>query len=342
MSNEVKIAILAIAAIALSFWGYKFILGKNLLIKSNIFYVEYPQVDELMLGTSVTINGVKIGSVESVTLSREDYRGVLVGLDLEKGIRIPQNTLAILAPKGFMGGKVVKLVFDRPCSGPDCAKAGDYLEGRQWGMVEAMLGEDGFKPYVDTLVLGLNEVFDTINAALLGKESNSPIAQGVKSLNSTLENLKSASFQLDVVVRQSSGKIDGTLSNLYSLTGSLEKKSGEIGSIIDNTSSLTGQLAESDIKQMMKEVNASIIALKTTLQETEKTMAGLNGIVTSISNKEGTLGKLIYEDDLYESLNSLSYGMDTLVTDLQVRPYRYIPLKSRKKVKKFDRLDAKR
>ena len=47
MSNEVKIGLLAIVAIALSFWGYKFILGKNMLVKSNIFKVYYENVDGL-------------------------------------------------------------------------------------------------------------------------------------------------------------------------------------------------------------------------------------------------------------------------------------------------------
>ena len=46
MSNEVKIAILAIAALGLSYWGYKFILGKNVLVNSNIYYVEYDDVQE--------------------------------------------------------------------------------------------------------------------------------------------------------------------------------------------------------------------------------------------------------------------------------------------------------
>jgi len=44
---------------------------------------------------------------------------------------------------------------------------------------------------------------------------------------------------------------------------------------------------------------------------------------------------------LFNDISGLSSKADSLMTDIQARPYRYLPLKSRAKVKKFDRLDAK-
>ncbi len=41
MSNEFKVALLALVAMALSYWGYKFIIGKNILKNSNTYSVEY-------------------------------------------------------------------------------------------------------------------------------------------------------------------------------------------------------------------------------------------------------------------------------------------------------------
>ncbi len=340
MSNEVKIALLAIAALALSYWGYKFIIGKNVLVKSNLYYVEYPDVDELMMGTSVTVSGVRVGSVASIDLMKNEYGRVLVTLDLDKDMNVPKDARAVLLPKGFMGGKVIKLVYDNPCNGAGCAKSGDYLQGQTWGMVESMLGEGGLEGYMEIVKDGLEEVFDTINSTLLGSESDSPLAQSVKKLDSTLENLKSASFQLDLTMRKSGGKIDGTLDNLYSLTGSIEKKSDKIGSIIDNADQLSGQLAEADLKKTMNEVNASIASLKSTLTAAEETVNGLNNVIGKINNQEGTLGKLMGDEKLYNNLNSMTYRLDTLMNDFQERPYRYMPLKSRKKVKRFDRQDA--
>jgi phospholipid/cholesterol/gamma-HCH transport system substrate-binding protein len=62
--------------------------------------------------------------------------------------------------------------------------------------------------------------------------------------------------------------------------------------------------------------------------------------MSSVKDGKGTLGKLMTDDAIYERLNRASLAADTLLTDLQERPYRYVPFKSRKRVLKFDRKDA--
>ena len=49
MSKEIKIALLVIIALVVSIWGYKYIIGKNLLKKSNVYYVDYQNVNEEIL-----------------------------------------------------------------------------------------------------------------------------------------------------------------------------------------------------------------------------------------------------------------------------------------------------
>ena len=60
------------------FGGYKFILGTNILSKSNTFYVEYEEVEELRVGTSVTISGYQVGSVASINLPSNKVGEVMV------------------------------------------------------------------------------------------------------------------------------------------------------------------------------------------------------------------------------------------------------------------------
>jgi len=50
---------------------------------------------------------------------------------------------------------------------------------------------------------------------------------------------------------------------------------------------------------------------------------------------------LLKDEKLYYNLNDLSRQTDSLFNDIQDRPYRYIPFKGKKKVKKYDRQDAK-
>jgi phospholipid/cholesterol/gamma-HCH transport system substrate-binding protein len=61
--------------------------------------------------------------------------------------------------------------------------------------------------------------------------------------------------------------------------------------------------------------------------------------MNKVNSGEGTLGKLLTDDKIYQRLNSATLAADTLFNDFQERPYRYVPFKSRKRVLKHDRKD---
>jgi phospholipid/cholesterol/gamma-HCH transport system substrate-binding protein len=335
MSNETKIGILAFVAIALSIWGYKFIRGKNLLVASNIYYVEYENIEELKMSSPVLINGFQVGIVADIYLKPDNYEIIIVKLDLDKGIKIPKQTVAQIVATGFMGGKAVKLLFERPCSGEDCAPSGSYLQGEALGLLPSMMGKEDLKDYMDIMKSGLQDIVDSLSSAV-SDDPDSPIAKTMQDMQATMANLKASTGQLNSLLARSSGNIEGTLENLEAMTG----ENGKLQSILENTDTLTGQLAETDIKKMMQEINETITSLQTTLESANGALAGVSTTMDKINQGEGTLGKFMTDEQLYQRLNSLSLRADSLFNDFQARPYRYMPLKSRKKVKKFDRQDA--
>lgn len=341
MSNEVKIGILAVAALALSFWGYKFIMGKNLLVKSNVYKVVYNTTEGMQVGTPVRINGVEVGSVASVELMIEDPdRKVMVYLDLDRSIKIPKTTKAVIVAVGFMGGKAVNLMYDRPCKGSECAESGQFLEGETRGLLASMVGEDKAEAYMNILKRGLSDIVDTLNAKMLSEDANTPLGKSLKDLQLSLAHLESATSQVDGLMQRSSGKIDGTLTDLKAVTGTLNTQKDQISGIITNANTVSKQLAEADLKKTIGEVQSSIAGLKKTLANADQALTGVSDVVAKINKGEGSLGKMMNDEQLYKDIKKLSTNADSLVNDMQQRPYRYIPLKSRRKVKKYDKLDA--
>ncbi|MCB0553857.1 MAG: MCE family protein [Phaeodactylibacter sp.] len=339
MSNEVKVGLLAVVATVLSIWGFKFIMGKNLLVKSNTYKVYYPNVDRMQVGTLVVINGVEVGSVAKVELMNDVNRTVEVTIDLKRGVNIPKSTKAVIISTGFMGGKAVVLEYDKPCNGDDCAQSGDTLQGELRGLVGSMLSGEQLTGYMDILKSGLEEIIDTLNRQVLNNP-DSPLGKSVANLDATMANLKSATGQLDGLLRSSSGSINGTLDNLDAITGNLKNNNSKINSILNNADSLSSQLVAADLEQTLKEVNQAIASLRTTLQSADQALGGVSDVVGKIKQGEGSLGKLMQDEELYNNIKSLSERADSLVNDIQDRPYRYMPLKSRRKVLKYDAKDA--
>ena len=129
MSYELRIGLLAAICIAVTVWGYKFMKGKNILNPSNYYYAEYENIDELSSTSPVLIRGLRVGTVSEVRLS-EDMKRIIATLDINKGVRIPKNTEALVVNTSIMGGKAVVLDVKSRCEGDACAKRGDVLPGR--------------------------------------------------------------------------------------------------------------------------------------------------------------------------------------------------------------------
>lgn len=341
MRNEVKIGILAIVAIGLSIWGYKFIKGQNLLNSSFQLYAYYQSASGLTVGTPVTISGVSIGSVAAIELE-VDKRLVLVVLDIEDEVPIPKDAIAYVVTTGIMGGKIVEIVYAQPCGGQvTCAEDGDYIEGREKGLLASFLGEGTTDQYIDAMKSGANSAIDSINQTLFGEDSNHPIANSSRDLEATMANLRAISQQMDLLLQRNSGNLNTTFRNLASLSTAIKQQEATIASILSNADSISQSLVDADLDQTIREVSASIAALKSTLESADESLQGLSSVVQQIERGEGTLGKLITDDQLYNRINRATLSIDTLATDLQERPYRYVPFKSRNRVKRFDRRDEK-
>ena len=339
MRYEVKIGILAFVAVAMAFWGYKYIQGTNLFSSSNIYYANYDNVAGLTVGTPVQISGVNIGSVSAINLDQQT-RLVQVEMDIRDGINIPKESTAYIVSTSVLGEKAIDLTYKSPCFGEgDCAESGAMLKGATRSILAGMLGtEDGEDPLGD--VKGqLSGVVDSLQYTLFDPASDNPVARSTNDLARTMENLKATSQRLDNLLARNSGAIDASMNNIASVTGTLAAKEATLASIIDNANGVTGKLNQLELEQTINDVNAAVADLRGTINKANSSLDGVSNILNDVQQGKGTLGKLLTDDELGNQLESAIIEADTLFSDLQNRPYRYIPFKSRRKVLRQDRKD---
>ena len=127
VSNEVKVAILAIIAVALGFWGFKFLKGINVLTPAKTFYVKCDNVDQLRPSSPVFIKGFQVGMVKDMYIDKTDDKTIIAVLNIDRGIDIPKDAVATIIGLSLMGGKAIEIVINGPCHG-DYAESGDYLK----------------------------------------------------------------------------------------------------------------------------------------------------------------------------------------------------------------------
>lgn len=294
LSKEVKTGILAIGAILLLIFGYSFLKGTNLLKKNREFFVKYQNVEGLAIAAPVTINGLTVGKVQDISFANQKG-SLIVKFSVEKDFDFSKNSIVRIYSAGLIGGKSLG-IFPQYDS-RNIAKSGDTLAGDiEDGMLSAVtkaLGPIEKKvsntlATMDTLLLNVNDIIDS--------DTRKNLKEAIVNLNNTLNSFSGVSENLNHILSNNTDKLDNTFTNL-------DKTAGNLSKLTDSLAQLeTGKLV-SDIQNVVDKMNT---------------------IVSGVDNGEGSIGKLLKDDQLYNNLEGASRQLEQLLQDLKLNPKRYV------------------
>lgn len=294
LSKEVKTGILSLSAILLFIYGYSFIKGSDIFDSSRIFYVSYQNVEGLDNSARVTINGLAVGKVKSINLVNKEG-GLIVSFSVDREFNFSRNSIVRIYSSSLIGGKQLAIILDNETN--NIAKSGDTLKGEiEKGMLEVMTG--GLKPLeqkvlttlsnLDSLVLNLTDVLDD--------ETRLNLKESIVSLNQTMNSFKEASGNLNSLIKTNKEKLNNTFANL------------EIAS--ENFARFSDSLAQIETGKMVKDL--------------ENIISRFNSILEGIEDGEGSIGKLLKDDKLYDNLEGASKQLELLLEDMKLHPKRYV------------------
>ncbi len=106
------------------------------------------------------------------------------------------------------------------------------------------------------------------------------------------------------------GQFTNILNNLQLFADSLKTKSSQITNAIQNISDITDTIKQANLKQTIQNFNIAVNSL--------------NKTISAINSGQGTLGKLVYEDTLYNSIDSTIDQIDSLLRDIRKNPHQYL------------------
>jgi phospholipid/cholesterol/gamma-HCH transport system substrate-binding protein len=327
MKKETKVGLLTIVSLFVLIWGYKFLKGQNILARSQVFYIEYSDVDGLLNSNPVMVHGFQVGTVRAMYLNPNNLERVIVELDVRKDIQVPKNTVAKIVASSVMGGKMVVLDIKGHCAGPDCAQSGDSLPGTTSGLLGSMLPAEELEAYISILTQGISVLTDTLKQKMEGSP-DSELSKSLRDLQNTLASLSSISSRIDQLLASNAQKLNITFSNLQSLSASLTE-GGKIDTILQQLSILTTQLNENDIVGELGSLGSSV---KTSLEGVNTTFTQLNGVIEGLERGEGSLGKLLKDEKMAADLQRTLDNINFLTQDLRLNPKRYTRVLSKKQI----------
>jgi phospholipid/cholesterol/gamma-HCH transport system substrate-binding protein len=300
ISNETKVGILSITALTLLIVGFNFLKGKDLFNRSDKIYMEFTELGTLAKSNEVKINGYVIGKVYDLNVKDKDLSATVATINLTSDVNIPKDS------KGFISSSLLgtsTVVIEKGVS-TEYLQPGDTLKTR----IDSGILDD-VKAQLTPTLGKVRDVLDSLKKTLSGV--NSVLNDQTKAhLQQTFANLNKATTSLNKIMDEQNGPLAKSLNNVSSITENLKNNNDSITATISNAKRATEKFANLEIQPTIDTLNAAISQLK--------------GVVAKMNSKDGTLGALINDKQLYNKLNDAILSAEILMDDLRAHPKRYV------------------
>jgi phospholipid/cholesterol/gamma-HCH transport system substrate-binding protein len=239
---------------------------------------------------SVRVAGVRVGRVDGVGL---DGRKARVTLLLEKPVDMPRGTIARVANLGLLGEKYIEIVPGPP-GGPELPP-GTVLPGVTPPTIDEAIAK------INDIGTSIQEMTGTLSGADLGG-----------NINHLMDELELTSREIRLLVAENRANLGATIGNFREMSAVLSRELPRLAEQMNRTLTQIETLVADNRGQ----VSESLGNIREVTDRLQTSVDNFNQISGKIARGEGTVGKLINDEEAYDkvvsTLDSIQGGVETL------------------------------
>ena len=294
LSKEIKAAFFVLTTILLFIFGFNFLKGSSLLDRQKTIYAVYDEVDGLLVGANVMINGLSIGNVTELDFLPNSTK-ILVTLKVKDKLNFSSKSTASIYETGVLGGLAISIepIFERE----SIVKTGDTLNSSvRPGLTELINRQiEPLSRQLQSTITSVDSIF-TGASNVLNRQTQEEIKESINVLTSAIKAINNSSIIIEETLTAKSSQINNTIDNFEKISSNLSEVSDELNSF----------------------------GLSNLLSNLEVSVDGISSIVDKLDSDKSTIGKLINEDEVYNNLNSSIESLNSLISDIKANPKKYV------------------
>ena len=294
LSKEIKAAFFVLTTILLFIFGFNYLKGSSILDKQKTIYAVYDEVDGLLVGANVMINGLSIGNVTELDFLPNSTK-ILVTLKVNDKLNFSSKSTASIYETGVLGGLAISItpVFEKE----SIIKSGDTLKSNvRPGLTELINRQiEPLSRQLQSTITSVDSIF-TGASNVLNRQTQEEIKESISVLTSAIKAIKNSSIIIEQTLTSKNTQINNTIDNFEKISSNLSNVSDELNSF----------------------------GLSALLSNLEVSVDGIGSIVNKLESDNSTIGKLINEDEVYNNLNSSIESLNILINDIKENPKKYV------------------
>lgn len=297
MKREVKIGLFAVVMILAAWAGIRFLQGLDIFSRNAVYYASYDQVSGIQAASPILLKGVKVGTVTGISLDPQRSDNVVLQFTIKRQYRIPKDSEAKIFSDGFMGGKAIEILYGKSS---EYLEKGDTLRSVRGRDLMDMAGSEleFFKQKISQVTTDLSRTLNNLNLLM---ETNA------QSIHGTMQHLDSMTGDLADLLDAEKQNLASAVENLTAFSEMLGQNAPRVDSMMGNLNRITTDLADAGFARELSE-----------------TVGEMNLLLERIQEGDGTVGRLLNDPSLYESLNEASDNLASLLANLEQYPGRYV------------------
>jgi phospholipid/cholesterol/gamma-HCH transport system substrate-binding protein len=275
-----------------------YLRGEDILNREYKVVSRYDNVEGLVPSAPVFIKGYKAGKVVDVSYD-SDKGDFVVICSISNDFVVPSDSKMVIYGVDIMGTKGVKIDLGK--SDAAVENGASLVPAYEAGLMDSVAGN------IAPLLEKVTQTLDSLSVTVSG-------------VNRLLSESNQASFSRTLV------NIEKTMANLRALSSSVNGKSDEITALVDNLYDFSSRLGA-----LTEKVDTAMTGVGELIQTVNE--SDINGVVTSfkslldnINDPDGSIGKLMNSDSVYNSVDSLLSDVNVLVNKIQENPKKYLKI----------------
>lgn len=306
-STELKVGIFALVVLAiLTFMTFKVGGLEWTKKRGHIVYVVFSNTAGLDEKTRVKVAGVEAGVVQAIELFEGRAR---VRVMLDPKVKLYSDASASIRSAGLLGDKYLDIRLGTP-------QAGAMQDGGTITNVSDMVDIDDLARNLITVSQNFSKLAESLNSVLGTDDAK-------KSLSETIVNLREVSASLNQTIKVNDQKLRSVLDNINTLTASInslvDKNSGPLSASISDLREFSSSMKTGG-PELIDNLNRAAKDLRAMVDENrpgiKSTIDSIGNIAQKVDKGEGSLGRLVKDDSLYNSLSKAAEGINKTISSV--------------------------
>ena len=258
-------------------------------------YATFNDVSGLVEKSRVVIAGITVGQIDRIELVGDQARvWLLVNTPLRRDATVAKRQASLL------GEYYLQLT---PGALGEPLDDGDEIEKVLYDVAPADLMNDAKE-----IVENVREITASVRTVVSGSEGEQRLAEILQNVNQTVD-------AINRVVAVNAPKLDGVVDNVVAVTAEAHEFSRRFRvvarDILADAQAITGDIrgivgkSGGEMQEGFEGVKGAVTRLQKVLDQLEGTLGNAESITTKIDEGQGTIGRLINDDHLVDSITDL-------------------------------------